>query len=225
VAPINFIINELFIPFLTYSYAVIFPNYGLAIMLLTLLIKMVFFPLTYKQFKSMKITKKLQPQVKAIQEKFKGDPKKVQTEMMRLWKENNANPFSGCLPSLIQLPVFISIFYAVKSNTFIEMLNLPGVFPGAFPFWLTHLSSADNTMILPIVIGLAMFWSQQMMTIDPKQKAIFMFMPFVMFFFSIKMPAGVLIYWSTSMIVSNIQQWMIMKYDDKKPSNKPEIVA
>ena len=108
--PINYLIDSFMIPFLNFSYENIFPNYGIAIILLTVLIKIVFYPLTKKQFEAMKANQKIQPMMKKIQEKYKGQPEKLHKEMTKLWKENNANPLSGCLPALVQLPVFIAVF-------------------------------------------------------------------------------------------------------------------
>lgn len=216
----NYIVHDIFLPFLTFSYNHIYPNYGVSIILLTFIIKLLFYPLSVKQFRSMKITQKMQPKLKAIQEKYKGQPEKLQKEMMALWKESGANPLSGCLPSLVQLPVFLAIFSTVRSSAFTDLIHQPGVHSGFLSFWLQDLSLSDPTFILPTLIGLLMFWSQKMMTVDPKQAQIFMFMPFIMFFFSIKMPAGVLLYWATSMLLSNIQQ-QGMLFFEKEPS-KPD---
>ncbi len=207
---IQYIVNNAFIPLLKLSYAMI-PNYGVAIIFLTLLIKLIFYPLTYKQFKSMKINQKLQPEVKRLQEKFKDDPQQAHKAVMALWKEHNANPFLGCLPTLIQLPFFFAIFWTIKSPAFAQLLSMPGVNPGLFSFWISNLSLPDKTFILPVVIGIATYFSQKMFMTDPKQAALFMFMPFVMVFICLKMPGGVLIYWATSQVISTAQQFLIMR--------------
>lgn len=207
---IQYIVENAFIPFLQLCYQFI-PNYGVAIVLLTLLIKVLFYPLTLKQFRSMKLNQKLQPELKKIQEKYKSEPQKMHQETMALWKEHKANPFLGCLPALVQLPFFFAVFWTVKSPTFLAMLTQPGVNPGLFSFWLPHLASPDKTFILPIVIGVATYFSQKMFITDPKQAALFMFMPFVMVFVCLKMPGGVLIYWATSQVVSSLQQFLIMR--------------
>ena len=111
-------VDNIMIPFLEACYG-FYPNYGVSILILTLVIKVIFFPLSKKQFEKMKITQKLQPKVKALQAKYKGDPKKIQQEMMKLWKENNANPLGGCLPALVQLPFFLAIFYTIKIDAII----------------------------------------------------------------------------------------------------------
>lgn len=207
----NFLANDVMIPFLNFSYHSIYPNYGLAIVFLTILIKMVFYPLTKKQFESMQVTQKIQPEIKRIQAEFKDQPEKLQQEILRVWRENKANPLGGCLPLLIQLPFFFGIFHTINSDTFKAILAQPGINPGFFPFWISNLAKADPYFILPIVIVIATYISQKMMPMEPSQAAIFMFMPIVMGIISLKMPAGVLIYWAVQQIFSNIQQYIMLK--------------
>jgi YidC/Oxa1 family membrane protein insertase len=214
--PITFLVENMMLPFLTFSYEHIVPNYGIAILLLTLVIKIIFYPLTNKQFQSMQMQKKIQPEIKKLQEKYKGEPEKLQKEMMKVWKENKANPLSGCLPTLIQLPFFFAIFYTMKSDAFMNLIAQPGVNPGLFPFWVSNLGVPDKTFILPVLVGISTYLSQKMMTTDPKQAKIFMFMPFFMVFICLKMPTGVLLYWATSQILSVAQQYMIMKRSEIK---------
>jgi len=220
--PIDSLVQLLFLPLLTFFYS-IFPNYGVAILLVTLLIKIIFFPLNQKQFKSIKISQKLQPEVKKIQEKYKDDPKTMQQEMMKLWKENNANPFAGCLPTLIQLPFFFAIFATMKSPAFETLLNTTGANKGLLPFFLPNLALHDNTFILPIAIGVLTFWSQKLFITDKKQAAMFMFMPFLMVFISWKMPAGVVLYWAFSQLLTTLQQLYIMKKHDD--STEPQTIT
>jgi YidC/Oxa1 family membrane protein insertase len=208
--PINYLTNEIMIPFLTFSYNSIYPNYGVSILLLTLVIKLLFYPLTKKQFESMKITQKIQPKMKKIQEKFKGQPEKIHQEVMKLWKENNANPLGGCLPALVQLPVFFAIFYTVKSPVFISIVKAPGINHGLFPFWLADLTLKDSTYILPALVAISMYLSQKMMVVDESQKTLMTVMPIVMFVVSISMPAGVLLYWAASQLISTLQQYLIL---------------
>ena len=208
--PINYLTNELMIPFLTFSYQSIYPNYGVSILLLTFLIKVLFYPLTKKQFESMKITQKIQPKMKKIQEKFKGQPEKIHQEVMKLWKENNANPLGGCLPALVQLPVFFAIFYTVKSSAFIALVKSPGINQGLFTFWLADLTVKDTTYILPALVAVSMYLSQKMMVVEESQKMLMTLMPVVMFVVSIQMPSGVLLYWAASQIISTVQQYMIL---------------
>ncbi len=212
----NYLSHDIMLPFLNFSYHSIFPNYGLAIILLTLMIKILFFPLTQKQFQSMKATQKIQPEMKALQEQYKDQPEVLQKEMLRLWRENNANPLGGCLPLLIQLPIFFAIYHTITSDAFKALLVQPGINPGLLPFWITNLGAPDPWFILPIVIAGATWLSQKMMPVsDPNQAMIFMFMPIMMGAISIKMPAGVLLYWATQQIISNLQQYWMLRQPPK----------
>lgn len=198
------------IPFLKFSYAV-FPNYGVAIILLTILVKMAFFPLTQRQFIAMKRLSELQPQMKAIQEKYKKEPERLQKELVEFYKVNSVNPFGGCLPLLFQLPFFFAIYITISSKAFSAMIHAPGIFPGLLPFWVANLSVKDGTFILPILIGIATALSQRLSTIDPAQARILMFMPVIMVVISINMPSGVLLYWVVSAWISYAQQWIIQR--------------
>ncbi len=215
--PIDYLVTTFMIPFLQFSYTRVFPNYGVAIILLTVVVKALFFPLTKKQFESMSATQKIQPQLKALQEKYKGQPEVLQKEMMKLMKDHNANPLGGCLPALIQLPVFIAIFYTIKSEAFTGLMAATGANKGLFSFYLSNLELPDHTMILPIVIGLLTYWSQKMMMVkggsgSQQQTVMLIVMPLMMFFFCIKMPGGVLIYWAVSQGISALQQlWMVKR--------------
>ena len=207
--PIDLLIQNWMIPFLKFSYQSIYPNYGMSIILLTVLVKMVFYPLTKKQFVQMKINQKIQPQIKEIQEKYKKQPEKMHKEMSALWKANNANPLSGCLPALVQLPFFFAIFYTIQSESFTTLLAGEGVNKG-FLVW-SDITLMDPFFVLPVAIGLLTYWSQKFMVTDPKQSKIFMFMPFMMVFICFKMPIGVLLYWVISQLISTLQQVYIMK--------------
>jgi len=207
----DFLIQTLMLPFLNFSYHSIFPNYGIAIILLTLFVKLIFYPLTNKQFKAMKLNQEMQPKLKELQEKYKKQPEVLQKKMFEFWKEQGINPLDGCLPMVVQLPFFIAIFLTMQSPSFHTLISTPGINPGFLPFWLPNLGLADKTFILPIIIGISTWWSQKSMTMDPMQARIFMFMPILMVVISWKMPSGVLLYWATSTIISTIQQMWIMK--------------
>lgn len=207
----KFLAEEIMLPFMNFSYHSIYPNYGIAIILLTIVIKLIFYPLTKKQFQSMQVTQKIQPEIKRIQAEFKDQPEKLQQEILRVWRENKANPLGGCLPLLIQLPFFFGIFHTISSDAFKTMISQPGINPGFIPFWINNLAVKDPWFLLPVIITVATYLSQKMMPMEPNQKAIFMFMPIVMGAISIQMPAGVLIYWAVQQIFSNIQQYYMMK--------------
>ncbi len=201
------------IPFLTFSYNSLYPNYAIAIILLTIVIKLALFPLTHKQFLSMKNMQKIQPKMKEIREKYKKDPQKLQQEMMSLYKTSGINPLSGCLPMLVQLPFLFALFYTMSSDKFKVLISQEGVFPGFTNFWLPNLSQPDHLFILPIVIGVATYLSQKAtpMSGDKNQQKIMMFFPVIMVVICFKMPAGVLLYWAASQIISTMQQLIIMK--------------
>jgi YidC/Oxa1 family membrane protein insertase len=215
----DYLINSVMIPFLTYSYNNVFPNYGVAIILLTIVVKVIFYPLTKKQFEAMKVNQMMQPKLKELQEKYKKQPEILQKKMVEMWKDHKVNPLSGCLPMLVQLPFFIAIFMTMQSPAFKTLIAQPGINPGLFPFWLPNLGLADVTFILPIIIAISTYWSQKSMPMDANQAKIFMFMPILMFVISWKMPSGVLLYWAVSTILSTVQQMWIMKKIDEKPAH------
>ena len=177
------------------------PNYGLVIILFSIIIKVVFFPLSYKGMKSMKHMQQLQPKMKKIQEQHKKDPGKLNQETMALYKKHGVNPLGGCLPLLLQMPVFFAL-YSVLANT-IELRQAP------FIFWINDLAIKDPYYVLPALMGIAMFFQQKMTTVDPKQKfMIYMMPPFMVFIFS-SLPAGLNLYWLIYNILSIGEQYII----------------
>lgn len=177
------------------------PNWGLVIVIFSALMKILFFPLTYSGTKSMKRMQMLQPKLKKIQEKHKGDQAKISQETMALYKEHGANPLSGCLPLLIQMPIFFAL-YQVLVNT-IELRQAP------FMLWLADLSVKDPYYVLPVLMGIAMFIQQKMTTVDPKQKMMVYIMPVFMAVIFMNMPAGLNLYWLTNNILSIGEQYLI----------------
>lgn len=177
------------------------PNYGLVIILFSVIIKVAFFPLSYKGMKSMKHMQQLQPKMKKIQEQHKKDPGKLNQETMALYKKHGVNPLGGCLPLLLQMPVFFAL-YSVLANT-IELRQAP------FIFWINDLAIKDPYYVLPALMGIAMFFQQKMTTVDPKQKfMIYMMPPFMVFIFS-SLPAGLNLYWLIYNILSIGEQYII----------------
>lgn len=177
------------------------PNWGLVIIIFSALMKVLFFPLTYSGMKSMKRMQMLQPKLKKIQEKYKGDQAKISQETMALYKEHGANPLSGCLPLLIQMPIFFAL-YQVLVNT-IELRQAP------FMLWLADLSVKDPYYVLPVLMGIAMFIQQKMTTVDPKQRMMVYIMPVFMAVIFMNMPAGLNLYWLTNNILSIGEQYLI----------------
>jgi YidC/Oxa1 family membrane protein insertase len=195
-------------------------NWGLAILVVTFLIRVLLFPLTAKSYVSMKKMQKLAPRVNAIRDKYKKaktDPaqrQKMNTEMMALYQSEGANPMSGCLPMLLQLPILFA-FYKVLSNA-IELRQAP------FFLWVKDLSAIDGTYVLVILMIISMYVQQAMTpsTMDPAQKKIFMFMPVFMGFVFKDMPAGLVLYWLFSNLLTIVQQLVmnrIVKEDDPAP--------
>jgi len=198
------------------------PNYGLVIIILSLLIKILFYPLTQKSMKSMRDMQKLQPKMKELRETLKGDAQKLNSEMMKLYKEHGVNPVGGCLPMLLQMPVFIALFQ-VLSRT-IELRQAP------FMLWIQDLSSPDviahlpfslpfiggNLSLLPILMGVAMFVQQKMQSTDPKQAAMTYMMPVVFTVLFFKFPSGLVLYWLVNNILTIGHQYLMVRSDRAK---------
>lgn len=217
--PITFLVKEIMLPMLKFFYDNIYPNYGIAIILLTILVKAIFYPLSVKQFKSMKEMQKLQPKLKEIQEKYKKEPEKLQKQMIALYKEHKVNPLGGCFPLLVQLPFLIALFYTLMDKQFKNMLIASG--KGGTFLWINNMAAADKTYILPILIAITTYLSQKTMqqTTDPSQKNMMSMMnnmmPILMFFISLKLYAGVLIYWVVSKGLTALQQYYMLNQEAK----------
>ena len=188
-------------------------NYGLAIMLLTILIRIIFWPLTHKGTQSMKRMQAVQPLMKEIREKFKDNAQKQQQEMMKLYKEHKINPLGGCLPMVIQIPVFIALFVVLRSAIELRFAHF---------LWIKDLSEAENLFpfgfaipllgwsainILPILMSVTMAWQQKLTpsTGDPQQQKIMMIMPVMMLFFFYNFASGLSLYWTTNQILMIVQ--------------------
>lgn len=210
-APIKFMIEKFMIPFLSFSYEVITPNYGVAIILLTILIKILFYPIMNKQYQSMKKMQVLAPKMKEFREKYKTEPQKMHQETLKLYREHDINPFQGCLPMLLQIPFFIAIYATAMSPQFLALLAAPGANPGLSSFWLADLSLPDMTYILPVTLAIFTYYSQKMIMTDPQQKIILYLSPLLILFFGFKLPSGVLLYWATSTVLSTMQQVLVTR--------------
>lgn len=190
-------------------------NYGVAIMLLTVIVRVIFWPITHKGTESMRRMQALQPQLKEIQAKFKDNPQRLQQETMQFYKENKVNPMGGCLPMLVQIPVFIALYVVLRSA--IE-LRYSGF------LWISDLSEPENLFagmipvvgslnILPLLMSATMIFQQKMTPSagDPQQqKMMAIMMPVMMLFFFYSMPSGLVLYWTTSNLIMIIQM-MIKK--------------
>ncbi len=185
------------------------PNYGIAIIILTLLMRLVLYPLQHKSAKSMKKMQQLQPQLQKIKEKYKDDQQRVQKETMELFKREKANPMGGCLPLLLQMPVFFAIYRVLYSA--VELVDAP------FFGWITDLSAKDPYYVFPVLLTITMFLQQKMMptaSTDPNQKKIMMAMPLVFGFIMKDMPSGLVLYIFVSTLFAIIQQYLTNKLTD-----------
>jgi YidC/Oxa1 family membrane protein insertase len=185
-------------------------NWGWSIILLTILIKLVFFPLSAASYKSMARMKEVQPRLLVMREQYKGEPQKLNQAMMEMYRKEKINPLGGCLPVVIQIPVFISLYWVLLSS--VEMRNAPWV------AWIQDLSVPDPYYILPIIMAASMFVQTKLNPTppDPIQAKVMLYMPLifsVMFFF---FPAGLVLYWVVNNLLSIAQQWQINQMFEKK---------
>jgi YidC/Oxa1 family membrane protein insertase len=182
-----------------------FSNYGVAIILLTILIKLIFWPLGNISYRSMKEMQKLQPKIEELKEKYKNDKNKIGQETMALYRSHKVNPMSGCLPILIQIPVFIGLY-----NTLLYAIELRH---SPFFWWIQDLSAKDPYYITPIIMGATQFIQQKMTPTvgDPMQAKIMLLMPIVFTFIFLNFPAGLVIYWLLNNVLSIGQQYYINK--------------
>jgi YidC/Oxa1 family membrane protein insertase len=193
-------------------------NYGVAIILLTILIKIAFWPLTQKSFKSMQAMKKIQPKIAQIREKFKDDREKLNQELMGLYKTYKVNPMGGCLPMVLQIPVFIALYRML--NTAVELRHEP------FFWWINDLTAPDRLHIgipipylggvpvLTLLMGISMFVQQKMTPSsgDPRQEQVMLLMPVIFTVFFINFPAGLVLYWLVNNVLSIVQQYWINRH-------------
>lgn len=180
-------------------------NYGWSIIILTVIIKVLFFPLTHKSFKSMKGMRKIQPYIKVIQERNKGNRTKMNEEMLELYKKYKVNPLGGCLPMLLQIPVFIALYHTLFFS--IELRGAP------FMGWITDLSVRDPYYVTPVLMGATMFLQQKMTPSmgDPIQQKMMMFLPIVFTFLFVSFPSGLVIYWTVNNLLTIAQQFYIYR--------------
>ncbi len=196
----------------------IFGNWGWAIIALTILIRMVLFPLTYKGMMSMQKMKEVAPKIKEIQAKYKGDPQRMNAAVMETYKKEGANPLGGCLPLLLQIPVFFAIY-----RVLLNAVELQGA---EWILWVNDLSRMDPYFILPILMGATMFYQQHITPnnfTDPLQEKIFKYLPIIFTFFFITFPSGLVLYWFVNNIFSIAQQFIVNKqFESLKAMKKVE---
>ncbi|TCS70729.1 protein translocase subunit yidC [Sulfuritortus calidifontis] len=178
-------------------------NWGVAIILLTVLIKGAFYPLSAASYKSMAQMRKLAPRLQSLKEKFGDDRQKLHEAMMKIYQEEKINPLGGCLPILVQIPVFIALYWVLLGA--VELRQAP------FALWITDLSASDPYYVLPVVMAITMFIQQKLSPTppDPVQAKVMMIMPIVFSVFFFFFPAGLVLYWLVNNVLSILQQWRI----------------
>ena len=186
-------------------------NWGVAIILITLIVRGGMYPLTKAQYTSMAKMRMLQPKLQALRERFGDDRQKMSQGMMELYKQEKVNPLGGCFPILIQMPIFIALYWTLMES--VELRHAP------FALWLTDLSVKDPFYVLPLLMGATMWWIQKMSpttVTDPMQQKVMQFMPIIFTFMFLWFPAGLTLYWLVSNIVTICQQTLIYRQLEKK---------
>ncbi len=184
-------------------------NYGIAIILLTVVSKVLFYPLTVKSMRSMKAMQALQPQVNALRSKFQKDPQTLQRETLALYKKHRVNPMGGCLPMIAQVPIFYALYLALSVS--VELQGSPFLCFGRLfgvDLWICDLAAHDPTYVLPVLMGITMFVQQKMTPTmgDPRQAKMMLFMPIIFTFMFLNLPSGLVLYWSVSNVLQIVQQ-------------------
>lgn len=186
-------------------------NYGLAIIGITIIIKVLLFPLTLKQDKSMREMKKIQPEIEKLKEKYKGNPQEMNKATMEMYKEHNVSPFGGCLPVLLQMPILFGLF---------NVLRNPKIIPEDAHFLIFTLVQKDTTYILPILNALVAFAQQKVMSKgtvkNPQTEMMAYIFPVMMFIISFSMPSGLQIYWLASSLIGVLQQYILIVMSKEK---------
>lgn len=179
-------------------------NYGVAIILITLSIKLVLYPLTVKQVKGMKAMQDLQPKMKELQEKYKGNSEKLNKEMAILYKESGVNPLSGCLPLIVQMPILMGIFFAIRDY---QYAHLPSF------LWMADLSLPDPLYVLPILSAATTFIQQKQTSTEgnAQTKMMMNLMPLFIGYISLTFPSGLVLYWVSSNVFQIAQQWWMYR--------------
>lgn len=178
-------------------------NWGVAIILLTMLVKALLFPLSAASFKSMAKMRKLQPEMQRLKERYGDDRQQFSQATMALYKKEGANPLGGCLPIMLQMPVFLALYWTLMES--VELRQAP------FTLWINDLSVMDPFFVLPILMGISMFLTQMMQPEppDPIQAKVFKMMPIMFTFFFLWFPSGLVLYWLVNNVLSILQQWLV----------------
>lgn len=226
-------IAQFFSKILTFIYTVV-PNFGVSIIILTVLIKLVTFPLNQKQLQSSKRMQELNPEIKKIQQKYKDDKAKQNQAMTEFMQKNKINPMAGCLPMLVQLPILYGIFrllretgtflgesintFLIPSFSFIDLAVSPSSFQGDLPQQIIYY-------IFPVLSGVSTYIYQKLTMTDTSQKMLLYMMPAMFIFFSFSFPAGLIIYWITNNVLTMGQHFLIINMDKKKEEKGEPVQA
>ena len=212
-APIEYLLSTVLNVLYSLLEIVGVPNYGWAIVLLTILIKILLYPLTKKQIESSKAMQRIQPQMKKIQEKHKDNPQLMQKKMLELYQKEGANPMSGCLPMLAQMPILMGMYYTLYN------FNYGNADPSFL--WVSNLSATDPTYILPFLSAATTFLMQKTMSssnaeVNQQMRIMMMIMPIFIGWISLNFPAGLVLYWVVNNLVQIAQQLWMNRKDDKE---------
>lgn len=205
----------------SYIYAVI-PNFGITIILFTILVKLIIFPLNNQQIRSARRMQLLQPEMKKIQQKYKDNKEKQNEEVMKFMQENKVNPLAGCVPLLIQFPILLGVFRMLKDAEYFGITELANFNPYLFPFlagtsfdW-SNLLLIDNFYILPAIAGITTYLYSRLTMTDPNQKMLLYMMPAMIFYFGLKLPSGLVLYWVINNFLSIGQHYYLNSKDKKE---------
>ncbi len=215
------ILNDFVVSLITYFYTISvkigLPSYALAIIILTILIKIALFPLSVKQMKSMKNMQSIQPEVQKLQKKHKNDKEKLNKATMELYQKYNVNPAAGCLPLLVQMPILFALFNSLRAYPFEPAEH-------ATFFWINNLTNPDPLYILPILVGIATFFQSKLTAASSgpagQNKMLLYFLPVMIGYISLQFPAGLCLYWVVFNAMGVLQQYIINRLPD---SNKEAI--
>ena len=217
-SPIEYLLTTILNALYHLTEAAGFGSYGLAIILLTVLMKIILYPLTVKQLQSMRAMQQIQPKMQRLQEKYKDNPQLLQQKMVKLYQDAGVNPMAGCLPMLAQMPILMAMYYTLFN------FDYGGVTPSFL--WLPNLSETDPTYILPLLSALSTFVLQKISMVSTSgtsntQSKIFMIiMPLFIGWISLNFPAGLILYWITMNVVQMVQQFWV--YRDKGEQSDKE---
>jgi YidC/Oxa1 family membrane protein insertase len=203
-------------------------NWGVAIILLTVVTKVLFYPLSVKSMTSMKKMQAIQPQVNAIRAKHRSDPQRVQRETLELYRREGVNPVGGCLPMIVQIPIFYALYLALSVS--VELQNAPFICIGrlfGFDLWICDLATQDPIYVLPILMGVTMFVQQKMTPVmsDPRQAKMMLFMPVVFTFMFLNLPSGLVLYWTVSNVLQILQQYLMNRTPARVAGREAKDVA